>query len=87
MLGFCYVALSDLAMRSKHVCPHYLRSVPSTLGMAPTRGGPTGRTPVAQSLQGMAEEWVESAHFPTKLGPWLMGHVIAASVVILLLPG
>jgi len=41
-------------------------SVPSTLGMAPTRGGPTGRTPVAQSLQGMAEEWVESAHFPTK---------------------
>ncbi|CAE7562787.1 unnamed protein product [Symbiodinium sp. CCMP2592] len=41
-------------------------SVPSTLGMAPTRGGPTGRTPVSQSLQGMAEEWVESAQFPTK---------------------
>ncbi|CAE7889799.1 unnamed protein product, partial [Symbiodinium microadriaticum] len=41
-------------------------SVPSTLGIAASRGGPTGRMPVAQSHHGTAEEWVESAHFPTK---------------------
>ncbi|CAE7535593.1 unnamed protein product, partial [Symbiodinium sp. CCMP2456] len=41
-------------------------SAPSTLGIAPSRGGPTGRTPVTQSHHGTAEEWVESAHFPTK---------------------